>query len=111
MPNHRDKMQISHLSRQLCDYPGALKRVYKRIIQEKPFNYLFIDLHQNTHELLRFKTDIFNKDYLTVYCSNDFPSEINEESVQHEICDEGSAYSACFKRSQMYSFESNFEKL
>lgn len=101
MNNPRDRSQISYLARQLCDNPTALHRVYKRIVQEKPYSYLFVDLHQNTHEILRFRTDILNPNYLTVFCPNDLPSEINDETVQHEKCGEGSAYSICLKKCQM----------
>lgn len=100
MNNPRDRQQFQFLARQL--YPENSKellRVYKEVTEE-PFSYLLIDLTQSTHNLFRFRTDIFNPIYATVFCSS-LPSVINDEIIQHEECGKGSAYSACFKRHQV----------
>lgn len=100
MNNPRDRLQFLYLARQL--YPENAKelvRIYKEITEE-PFSYLFIDLTQSTHNLLRFRTDIFNREYATVFCSA-LPDVINDEKVQNEVFGEGQAYVACFKKHQM----------
>lgn len=100
MNNPRDRLQFQHLARQL--YPEnsrTLSNIYRDITQE-PFSYIYIDLNQNTHPLLRFRSDIFNKNYTTVYCS-DLPIQINGEDVQNEIFGEGSAHAFSFTESQL----------
>lgn len=100
MNNPRDRLQFSYLARQL--YPENAKdllRVYKETTDE-PFTYLLIDLTQKTHNLFRFRTDIFNPNYATVFCPK-IPSVINDELVQHEVCGQGQAHIACFKEQQV----------
>lgn len=100
MNNPRDKQQFQFLARQL--YPENSKellRVYNEITQE-PYSYLLIDLTQATHHIFRFRTDIFNPFYATIFCSA-LPPSINDELIQHEVCGEGSAYAACFKEQQL----------
>lgn len=100
MKNPRDKQQFSFLARQL--YPENSKellRIYKEIT-ERPYSYLFIDLTQSTHNLFRFRTDIFNKNYATVYCSQ-IPSVINDVQVKNEAIGEGSIHTACFEKYEM----------
>lgn len=66
--NPRDKTQFNYLARQI--YPEnfkALQNLYKRITQIG-HSYLFIDLSQGINDLLRFRTNIFNKEYSTCYC-------------------------------------------
>jgi hypothetical protein len=75
--NPRDKTQFNHLARQI--YPEntlALQRLYKEITQA-PHSYLFIDLSQGINESLRFRTDIFNKDFSTIFCSKDLLTKEN----------------------------------
>lgn len=100
MNNPRDRSQFQYLARQLYpENPRQLLNVYKQITQE-PYSYLFIDLNQNTHDLLRFRTDIFNPYYSTVFCSK-IPEEINDIPTNYEICGKGAAYAACFTPCQM----------
>lgn len=98
--NPRDRLQFSHLARRL--YPENSKelvRIYKEITEE-PYSYLFIDLTQSTHNLFRFRTDIFNPNYTTVFCPS-IPNVINQEQVENEMCGQGSAYVVCFKEHQL----------
>lgn len=95
MKNPRDKNQFSFFCRQL--YPENSKellRVYKEMTI-LPYSYIFIDVTQCTHNLFRFRSDIFNKNYGTVYCSQ-IPSVINNVPVKHEEINQGSIYTACF---------------
>lgn len=62
---------------------------------------LFINLTQTTHSLFRFRTDIFNPNYSTIFCISPLPSGINDETLKNEECDEGSAFSANFEKQQM----------
>lgn len=100
MNNIRDRQQFHYLARQLYpENPSELVKVYKGVTQD-PYSYLFIDLNQNTHNLFRFRTDILNPNYSTVFCPS-IPLEINGESVQNEVCDEGTSHSACFTTCQV----------
>lgn len=96
-----DRSQFQYLARQLyVECPKELERVYKEVVQ-RPYGYLFIDLTQDTHDLFRFRTDIFNPNYLTVFCPSQLPNEINDEPIRHEVCGEGSAFTASFKGRQI----------
>lgn len=100
MNNPRDRSQFQYLARQLyVECPKELERVYKEV--QRPYGYLFIDLTQDTHDLFRFRTDIFNPNYLTVFCPSQLPNEINDEPIRHEVCGEGSAFTASFKGRQI----------
>lgn len=69
--NPRDKSQFLHLAKQI--YPEnsrELVKIYKDITQ-RPYSYLLVDLTQGINEILRFRTDIFKKSFLTCYCSPD----------------------------------------
>lgn len=102
MKNPRDRSQFQFLARQLYpESPRSLLEVYKSIVHGCPYGYLFIDLTQKTHDLVRFRTDILNPDFLTIFCPREFPNEINEEPIQHEVCGEGSAFAASFKASEI----------
>lgn len=78
--NPRDKTQFHHLARQI--YPENSKellRVYKEATKT-PFSYLLIDLTQGIKESLRFRSNVFEKNYATVYCDlNDLQ---NREDVK-----------------------------
>lgn len=87
----RDGSQFRYLANQI--FPEASKslyNVYKTITDEHPYAYLFIDLSQKIHNLLRFRTNIFNKDYSTVYCA-----PVIGGNVQHETYNEEQVYALC----------------
>lgn len=64
--NPRDKTQFSHLARQV--YPEDSTSLHKAFLDatSKPFGYLLLDLCQETHDLLRFRGNIFDQ-FPTVY--------------------------------------------
>ena len=65
--NPRDQSQIVPLARQI--YPENsrdLIRVYKEVT-EKPFSYLLFDLTQAGSEVMRYQTNIFDKDTKVCY--------------------------------------------
>lgn len=68
--NPRDSLQALALSKQV--YPEnsrELTRVYKEVT-ERPHTYLLLDLSQNIHPQLRFRTgDIFDNDICICYCN------------------------------------------
>lgn len=67
--NPRDKAQFNHLARQI--YPEnvkAIQKIYKEITTIG-HSYLLIDLSQGINDLLRFRTNIFNRDYSICYCT------------------------------------------
>lgn len=100
MKNPRDKLQFSYLARQLCpDRARELVKIYKEVT-EKPYSYLFIDLTQTTPDLFRFRTDIFNPNYATVYCPK-IPDKIGDMPVNHARIGKESTYSTSVSRHQM----------
>lgn len=99
MNNPSDRLQFSFLARQL--YPENAKelvRIYKEIT-ETPYSYLFIDSTQATHNIFRFRRDIFCLDYVTIFTT--IPTIINNEVVKNEVCGEGLAFSTRFEKQQM----------
>lgn len=63
----RDSSQFSFLARQICPQNWkALENVYKEATH-KPYTYLLIDLTQRANEVLRYKTNIFNKNYFECF--------------------------------------------
>lgn len=83
--NPRDKAQFNHLARQI--YPeNVLQKMYKRITHAG-HSYLFVDLTQGINDLLRFRSNIFKKEYCECYCPTTllnkengvFTETINEE--------------------------------
>lgn len=76
--NPRDQTQFRYLARQVCpENTKELLRIYKAVT-DIPHNYLLLDLTQTAHDSLRFRTNIFNEDYTTVYCSNKITNFENE---------------------------------
>ena len=59
--NPRDKLQFSHLSRQI--FPGQQNYALEAFADatHKPHGYLFVDLKQQTPDHMRFLTNIFQK--------------------------------------------------
>jgi len=65
--NRRDMSQINHLGRQL--YPRNLKffqEVYEDATK-KPYSYLLVDLHSDTPENMRLRTQILPNQTQYVY--------------------------------------------
>lgn len=90
--NPRDQQQFQHLARQV--YPENSKdllRIYKEATSI-PHNYLLIDLTQEISEILRFRTNIFNKNYCTVYC------KIDENALKAEKFEGEQAYALYTER-------------
>ena len=87
--NPRDKQQFTHLARQIFpENSSELVRVYKEITQ-RPHGYLLIDLTQNVNDSLRFRTNIFNRNYITVY------SNLCENGLQTTTFNGQQAYIVC----------------
>lgn len=86
--NPRDQQQFQFIARQI--YPENSKdlvRIYKEITFS-PHSYLLIDLTQAINDNLRFRTDIFNKFYCTVFCKldkNEFKTETFEGQQAYVI--------------------------
>lgn len=95
--NPRDKSQILSLARQIHPENSTdLMRVYNEVTS-RPHGYLLFDLAQSTNDLIRFRTDIFNQNYLTCYCS---PALLENEKLcrKNETFEGKQTYSTCFKR-------------
>lgn len=98
--NPRDSLQFQYLARQIApDSSKELFSLYKEVT-ERPHTYLFIDLNQNTPDLLRFRTDIFETDYSTLICRPPC-GKLNDEKIQLEKIGETEAYAVCFTEEQM----------
>jgi hypothetical protein len=64
--NPRDAAQITYLARQISpENPKFLVEAY-RDATSIPHGYLLIDLKQNTPDVLRYRTDIFERN-VTIY--------------------------------------------
>lgn len=86
--NPRDKLQFQCLARQV--YPEnskALVDVYNKCTLHA-HGYLLIDLTQQIHNALRFRTDIFNPLYCSIF------TEISDE-IQSKIIEGEQTYSRC----------------
>ena len=85
--NLRDRSQIYHLARQLN--PEISRELVRLYIEEcGPHGYLFFDLCQRTHPLLRYRTDIFKKNYTTVFLHK---SLIKAHLIEDETTEKTSA--------------------
>lgn len=92
--NPRDKSQILPLARQIFpENISELIRVYKEVTLE-PFQYLFLDLTQTTDDLLRFRTNIFNKNYMICYC----PVNLLKQCEKNETVEGKQTYVTCVKQ-------------
>lgn len=77
----RDVQQMNYLARQI--YPENsrdLCNLFKQITRPS-HSYICIDLTQHIHHLLKFRSDILNRDYITVYCVPEADNEIDYETV------------------------------
>lgn len=91
LKNPRDKAQFNHLARQI--YPEnakELQKIYKEITHHG-YRHFFIDLSQRINDLLRFRANIFNKSYCTIYC--------NLNQLKHETTKKEQTYVICAKSS------------
>jgi GTPase SAR1 family protein len=94
--NPRDKMQFQNLARQI--YPEnfkELQRIYKETTEE-PHGYLLIDLTQDIHDFLRFRTDIFNKEFTTCFCA----INENDNGIERKTINRQQAYVICPQKSK-----------
>lgn len=82
--NVRDKSQFLPLARQLHpENPSELLRIYKQCTS-RPYGYLLIDLTQETPDLLRFRTHIFDKASTTCYCLAADLDKISDNASREE---------------------------
>lgn len=59
--NPRDLSSISHFTRQLCPSNSRnLQKLFNEVTEE-PFGYLIVDLVQDTPEIFKYRSNIFNK--------------------------------------------------
>ena len=75
----RDKNQFMYLARQV--YPENSSSLYEQYLDatRRPHGYLLLDLSQDTDDLLRFRTDIFNPTSNVVY------APVDDETDQIEL--------------------------
>lgn len=90
--NPRDQQQFQYLARQI--YPEKSKdllKIYKEATST-PHNYLLIDLTQEISDTLRFRTNIFSKNYCIIYC------KINDNELKVEKFEGEQAYALYTER-------------
>ena len=64
--NPRDNSAIKYLASQIMpNNPAFISNVYKDSLKE-PYSYLIIDLHQQTQDAIRYRTNIFPYEYPVV---------------------------------------------
>ena len=75
----RDKNQFMYLARQV--YPENSHSLYEQYLDatKRPHGYLLLDLSQDTNDLLRFRTDIFNPRCNVIY------APVDDETDQIEL--------------------------
>lgn len=98
----RDQQQYLYLFRQICPQQAAsLAKIFKEISSE-PHSYMFLDLTQSCHDLLRYKFNVFEPAYGSVICPSPLNTTVNGEQV-NEICtvEEVTAIPVLFKPSQL----------
>ena len=65
--NPRDRLQVTHLARQMYDRDSKVMEDAFQDATSKPHGYLLIDLKQATPEHLRLRTNILPGEALAVY--------------------------------------------
>lgn len=79
--NPRDQTQFRYLARQICpENTREMLKIYKEVT-DIPHNYLLLDLTQNIHDSLRYRTNVFNEHFATVYC-NEKNMKPENESIE-----------------------------
>lgn len=89
----RDKNQFRYLANQICpEGATSLYNVYKDVTEKRPFSYIFIDMTQRINNLLRFRTNIFDKNHSIVFCDPSFDKTLLNEEIASQP-----AYAICFE--------------
>ncbi len=92
--NPRDMSQIFMLGRQIFpESPKEFEKVYKEATSV-PYGYLFLDLTQECNDLFRFRSDIFNKEFVT----RNVPKSIVGKLEKNETFEGAPSYVTCIKR-------------
>ena len=81
--NPREKQQVAHLARQV--YPENWRGLHQAYLDctKKPHGYLLVDLVQDTPDLLRFRTNIFD-DHPLVYAPIDDDDDDDDDNDDEE---------------------------
>jgi hypothetical protein len=80
--NPRDKNQVAHLARQV--YPENWRGLHKAFLDatKQPHGYLLLDLCQDTPDLLRFRTNIFDEHPLVYAPIDDNDDEDDDDDEE-----------------------------
>jgi hypothetical protein len=80
LKNIRDRQQFFHLARQVYpDHPDSLYKAYVNAT-DRPYGYFILDFAQDTDNRLRFRTNVFPTERLTVYAPVDDETTTSELS-------------------------------
>ena len=66
MSNPGDKQQIKNISRRI-DGTTFISDVFQNVTNNNPFSYLFVDLHQETPDEIRVRTNVFPNEETFVF--------------------------------------------
>lgn len=81
MKSCRDMLSVKNLSYQLDPVnPNILTAIYSKYVT-KPFEYVFVDLDVRTHNLLRFRTKLFNANSVQVFINDEATKSLPQEQL------------------------------
>lgn len=79
----RDALQFQYLARSLYPNWRNLSDIFTQVTRPS-HSYFFIDLTQDVHPLLKFRTDVLNPDYVTVFCSPESDADVQDAEIAGE---------------------------
>lgn len=79
--NPRDLSSISHFTRQLCPFNSKNLQSLFNEVTSKPFSYLVIDLVQDTQEIFKYRTNIFNQEFYSCFATQSSIDQEKNESI------------------------------
>lgn len=101
MKNPRTQDQFAIFCRQHSPQNWReLNSIYKTAT-EQPFSYLVVNLTQTASELCRYRQNIFEEDYGTIFCQIKPDLMINDIPVRYEEFEETPAFSTYFTKRQL----------
>lgn len=79
--NPRDLSSISHLTRQIDPSNSKNLQTLFNDVTKQPHSYIVIDLTQETPEILKYRTDIFNKTYINCFTTQSAVDNYNNNGA------------------------------
>lgn len=79
----RDTLQFQYLARSLYPNWRNLSDIFTQVTRPS-HSYFFIDLTQDVHPLLKFRTDVLNPNYVTVFCAPETDADVQDAEIAGE---------------------------